>query len=162
MSWIESMRRLTRLSPWTVALIGAIGCGGGDKGPTGPTGPGEGGQDPGGSTAIEFELVRLGLVGLPADTQFEDCPVTRFYGGTIAIEPKTGQWQIDLQVHDDNYGDWGLPGLWASRRKTASGVFDSQISGVSYAGTVRDGTEMKIMYDWCYNGVPDVQLVFAR
>jgi hypothetical protein len=39
--------------------------------------------------------------------------------------------------------------------------FDSQISGTSYAGTV-NGTEVKIMYDWCYNGVPDVQLVFAR
>jgi len=26
---------------------------------------------------------------------------------------------------------------------------------------IQDG-EMKIMYDWCYNGVPDLQLVFDR
>ena len=39
--------------------------------------------------------------------------------------------------------------------------FDSQISGSSYQGTV-DGGEVTIMYDWCYNGVPDVQLVFDQ
>ena len=163
MSWIESMRRLTRLSPWTVALIGAIGCGGGDKSPTGPTGPREGGQGPGGSTAIEFELVRLGLVGLPADTQFEDCQVTRFYGGTIAIEPKTGQWQIDLRVHDDDDGNWAYRDLGGSAGNEESVLFESQVSGVTYEGTVNeDGTEIKILYDWCFNGVPDVQLVFVR
>ena len=30
-----------------------------------------------------------------------------------------------------------------------------------YSGTV-NGTEVKIMYDWCENGVADVQLVFDR
>jgi hypothetical protein len=156
------MRRLTTLSPWTTLLIAAVGCGGGDKSPTGPTGPGGGGEDPGGPTAVEFELVRLGLAGLPADTQLEDCTPTRFYGGTIAIEPKTGEWQIDLQVHDDD-GDWPYRDYGGSVGDDTEVLFDSQVSGVSYEGTVNaDGTEIKIMYDWCFNGVPDVQLVFVR
>ena len=162
MCWTEKMRRLSRLSPWTALLVAALGCGGGDKSPTGPTGPG-GGQNPGGSTAIEFELVRLGLVGLPTDTQFEDCPVTRFYTGQIAIEPKTGQWQIDLRVHDDIDGDWAYRDYGASAGDGETVLFDSEISGVTYEGTVNeDATEIKIMYDWCFNGVPDVQLVFDR
>jgi hypothetical protein len=37
----------------------------------------------------------------------------------------------------------------------------SKYSGATYPGTI-DGGEVAIMYDWCYNGVPDVQLVFDR
>ena len=162
MRWTERMRRLSKLSPWTALLLAALGCGGGDKSPTGPTGPGEGGQGPGGATAVEFELVRLGLVGLPADTQLEDCPVTRFYGGKIAIQPKTGEWQIDLRVHDDD-GDWAYRDYGESAGDGESVLFDSGISGATYEGTVdEEATVIKIMYDWCYDGVPDVQLVFAR
>jgi hypothetical protein len=158
MSWKRSMRGLTRLSPWTTLLIAAVGCGGGDKSPTGP-----GGESPGDTpTAIEFRLVALGLAGLPAEAQLEDCNLTRFYGGTIAIEPETGEWQIDLQVHD-NDGDWPYRDLGGSVGDGETVFFESQVSGVSYAGTVNgDGTEIQIMYDWCFNGVPDVQLVFDR
>ena len=159
----ESIRRLRKVLPWTTLLIAAVGCGGDDKSPTGPTGPGGGGQDPGSPTAIEFELVRLGLVGLPADTQFEDCPVTRFYGGKIAIEPKTGQWEINLRVHDDIDGDWPYQDFGGSVGDEESVLFESEISGVTYEGTVNeDASEIKIMYDWCFDGVPDVQLVFVR
>ncbi len=34
-------------------------------------------------------------------------------------------------------------------------------SEATHQGTV-DGGEVRIMYDWCFNGVPDVQLVFDR
>ena len=161
MSWKRNMRRLMTLSPWTTLLIAAAGCGGGDKSPTGPTGPGEGGQGPGGQS-VEFQLVSLGLAGLPADAEVENCQLTRFYGGTIAIEPKSGDWQIDLKVHDDS-GDWHYRDYGGSEGDGTTVFFDSQVSGVSYQGTV-DGnaTEIKIMYDWCANGVPDVQLVFDR
>ena len=37
----------------------------------------------------------------------------------------------------------------------------SDVSGSTYQGTL-DGSEATIMYDWCYDGVPDVQLVFDR
>jgi hypothetical protein len=151
MWWIENLRRLSRLSPWTALLMTAIGCGGGDKSPTGP----------GGDNVAEFELVALGRAGLPADTQLEDCTATRFYGGAIRLDPATGRWQIALKVHDDNSGDWGYQDEGQAEADGETVWFDSQISGTSYAGTV-NGTEVKIMYDWCYNGVPDVQLVFAR
>jgi hypothetical protein len=161
MWWTQSIRRLTALPPWTTLLIAAIGCGGGDKSPTGPTDPGPGpGQQQG---AVEFELASLGFAGLPADAQLEDCNLTRFYSGKIAIEPKTGEWQIDLRVHDDNDGDWAYRDYGESAGDGNTVFFESQVSGVSYEGTVNvDATEIKIMYDWCYNGVPDVQLVFDR
>ena len=97
MSFRENIQRLSKLSPWTALLMAAFGCGGGDKSPTGP----------GGGDTAQFELVALGRAGLPADAQVEDCTLTRFYGGRITIDKQTGAWQITLQVHDDNYGDWG-------------------------------------------------------
>jgi hypothetical protein len=150
MSWSERVRRLSTLSPWTALLMAAIGCGGGDKSPTGP----------GGGDVAEFELVALGRVGLPADTQLEDCAATRFFGGAIRLDPATGQWQLKLQVHDDS-GDWGYRDEGQAEADGETVWFDSEISGSSYAGTA-NGSEMTIMYDWCYNGVADVQLVFAR
>ena len=80
MSWIESMRRLARLSPWTGLLVAAVGCGGGDKSPTAPGG---------GDTATDFSLVALGRAGLPADVKVEDCTLTRFYSGGITIDPSS-------------------------------------------------------------------------
>ena len=153
MSWSKRTRRLSALSPWTALLMAALGCGGGDKNPTGPGG--------GGGDVAELELVRLGLAGLPADAELEDCTLTRFYGGGITIDQKTGRWEITLQVHDDNYGDWGYRDQGETEVDGDTVWFDSEISGTSHAGTV-DGTEVKIMYDWCENGVADVQLVFDR
>lgn len=37
--------------------------------------------------------------------------------------------------------------------------FQSNVSGSTYQATY-DGTDLAITCDWCYNGVPDVQLVF--
>ena len=156
MWWRENLRRLSKLSPWTALLMAAFGCGGGDKRPTGPGSGGGGGGD-----VAELELVRLGLAGLPADAEVEDCTLTRFYGGGITIDQKTGRWQITLQVHDANYGDWGYRDQGETEVDGDTVWFDSEISGTSHAGTV-DGTEVKIMYDWCENGVADVQLVFDR
>ena len=149
MSWNERIRRLCTLVPWTALLL-ASACGGGDKSPTGP----------GGSGTTQLDLVALGRVGLPADTQLEDCTPTRFYGGHITIDPNAGSWQIRLSVHDDT-GDWGYEDDGQMEADGDTVWFDSAVSGSSYAGTVGGG-EVTIMYDWCYNGVPDVQLVFDR
>jgi len=156
--WTENLRRLKTLSPWTTLLIAAVGCGGGDKSPTGP-----GGQDPvDNPNAIEFQLAALGRVGVPTDAQLEDCGVIRFYGGRIDIDPNSGEWQIHLRVHDQS-GDWGYLDTGRSVGGGATVLFESDISGVTYEGTVNgDGTEVTIMYDWCFDGVPDVQLVFDR
>jgi hypothetical protein len=146
----ERIRRLVTLAPWTALLL-AIGCGGGDKGPSGPGG----GQGP-----VSSELVSLGRMGLPADAQLEDCTLTRFYGGGLEVTDD-GSWQITLQVHDNNYGDWGYADEGEIEEDGTTVWFVSDVSGSSYQGEV-DGSEVRIMYDWCYNGVPDVQLVFDR
>jgi hypothetical protein len=149
MRWSETKRRLSILAAGPALLL-ATACGGGDKGPTGP----------GGGGTADFDLVALGRVGLPADTQLEDCTATRFYGGGLRLH-EDGTWQIALQVHDDIDGDWGYLDEGQIEQDGPTVWFDSQISGTSYQGTV-DGSEIRIMYDWCYNGVPDVQLVFDR
>jgi len=62
-------------------------------------------------------------------------------------------------VHDDS-GDWGYRDEGQIEQDGTTLWFDSQISEISYQGEV-DGTEVRILYDWCANGVPDVQLVFG-
>jgi hypothetical protein len=126
--------------------------GGGDKSPTGP------GND-GGQQTINYQLASLGKVGLPADLQIEDCAITRFYSGRMQVTDD-GSWEIVLQVHDFS-GDWGYLDRGEVEQDGVALQFDSEVSGVSYQGQV-DGSEIKIMYDWCANGVPDVQLVFDR
>lgn len=150
MSWSERIRRLSTLAPWT-ALLMAIGCGGGgDKSPTAP----------GADGVVQFELSSVGKIALPADVQAEDCTPTRIYGGQLQLTDD-GSWQLRLQVHDGIDGDWLYgddgeveddgPNLW----------FQSTYSGSTYPADA-DGSTIKIMYDWCYNGVPDMQLVFDR
>ncbi len=148
MSRSERMRRLSRLVPWPAVLLAAA-CGG-DKGPAGPGG-GEG--------AASYELVSLGRVGLPADLQVEDCSETRFYAGELDVD-ENGDWQISLQVHDFS-GDWGYLDEGESTEDDGTVWFDSDVSGSTYRGTVA-GSEVTITYDWCYDGTPDVQLVFDR
>ena len=159
MSVSERIGRLSRLVPFPALLLAAA-CGSGDN--KSPTGPGEQGQGDN-PNAIEFQLVALGRVGLPTDAQLEDCGVTRFYGGKINIDPNSGEWDIHLRVHDDNSGDWGYLDSGRSVGDDETVLFESDVSGVTYNGTVNgDGTEVTIMYDWCFDGVPDVQLVFDR
>ena len=145
----ERVRRLMRLVPWPTLLLAAA-CGG-DKG---PSGPGGGDMEP-----ITYDLVSLGRMGLPADAQLEDCTVTRFYSGGLRVTDD-GSWEIRLQVHDVD-GEWGYLDNGEVEGDGGAFWFVSDVSGSVYQGTL-DGSEATIMYDWCYNGVPDVQLVFDR
>jgi hypothetical protein len=146
----EMIRRLRRLAPWPTLMLAAA-CGGGDKGPT----------DPGaGMEPVTYDLVALGRAGLPADAQLEDCTLTRFYSGGLRVTDD-GSWEIRLQVHDDIDGDWGYADEGEVEEDGGAFWFVSDISGSTYQGTL-DGSEASIVYDWCYDGVPDVQLVFDR
>ena len=145
----EMIRRLRRLVPWPTLLLAAA-CGG-DKGPTGPGV----GMEP-----VSYDLVSLGRAGLPADAQLEDCTLTRFYSGGLRVTDD-GSWEIRLQVHDDIDGDWGYADEGEVEEDGGAFWFVSDVSGSVYQGTL-DGSEATIMYDWCYDGVPDVQLVFDR
>ena len=144
----ERVRRLMRLVPWPTLLLAAA-CG--DEG---PSGPGGGDMEP-----ITYDLVSLGRMGLPADAQLEDCTVTRFYSGGLRVTDD-GSWEIRLQVHDVD-GEWGYLDNGEVEGDGGAFWFVSDVSGSVYQGTL-DGAEATIMYDWCYNGVPDVQLVFDR
>jgi hypothetical protein len=146
---IPTIRRLAPLPAYAALLLAAACGGGGDKTPTGPT-----------DNSIQFSLAALGRAGLPADAQVEDCKLTRFYSGQIKLDPNSDAWQIGLEVHDDT-GDWGYVDRGTAHVDGTTVWFDSDISGVSYRGTVSNN-EITIMYDWCANGVPDVQLVFDR
>jgi hypothetical protein len=150
MSRIESIRRFALLVPCAALLLGT-GCGGGgDKGPTGP----------GGGETARFALMSVGKAGLPADVKVEDCTLTRFYGGEMVVTDDGG-WELRLQVHDGNYGDWTSGDKGEIEDDGYNLWFVSDYSGSSYPADV-EGTEIKMMYDWCYNEVPDIQLVLDR
>jgi hypothetical protein len=153
MPWIKTATPRRIILASAIALLtAACGGGGGDNNPTDP-----GNQN--GGDAVNFDLVALGFAGLPADTQIEDCKETRFFGGTLHLDA-TGKWQMKLKVHDDT-GDWGSIDSGQFEQDGSTMQFTSQYSGASYQGSF-NGTELKIMYDWCFNGVPDVQLVFDK
>jgi hypothetical protein len=143
-----NLKRCLTMLPAGAALLLAA-CGGGDKNPTGP------GQ--GGGEVDTWRMVALGNAGLPTDAEVEDCMLTRFYSGKLELRDD-GAWRITLQVHDDS-GDWGFQDMGEYGDNGDTGWFQSQISGVTYQATY-DGNDLRIMYDWCANGVPDVQLVF--
>ena len=130
----ERIRRLARLVPFPALLLAAA-CGGGDKSPTGPTGPGDPGPDI--QSPVDFQLSSLGLVGLPADLAIEDCQMTRFFSGKIEIGRNSGEWQIDLQVHDDT-GNWGFRDYGHSVGNGSQVSFTSDYSGISYQGAVNE------------------------
>jgi hypothetical protein len=147
MSRRRRIHGLFRLVPWpTLLLLSACG---GDKGPSGPDG----------GDAQSYELVALGQMELPADAQLEDCTTTRFYSGRLEMTDDWS-WRIRLQVHDGN-GEWPYLDEGEMDEAGASLMFISDYSGAVYEGRV-NGSEVRIMYDWCFNGMPDVQLVFDR
>jgi hypothetical protein len=132
----------------------ATACGGGDD--KGPTGPGGGGN---GITGT-YELTALGRDGLPTDVQIEDCIPTRFFEGGLKLNDD-GTWKIRLHIYDDNYGDSGYEDEGEYEQNGSSVSLWSVYYEASFRGTV-DGGEVSIMYDWCDNGVPDLQFVFDR
>ena len=148
----ERIRRLMRLVPWPTLLLAAA-CGG-DKGPTGPGG--------GDMEQVTYDLVSLGRVGLPTDAQPRLLrTVTRFYSGGFEVTGMTGvgtpRIQVDHQDGDRGYEDDGEVEEDGGQRLVASDVLGTHLSGhFGPAG------KRLILYDWCYDGVPDVQLVFDR
>lgn len=132
------------------AVLLATACGG-DKN----TGPGGGNGIEG-----EYDLVALGRAGLPTDVQIEDCIPTRFFEGGLKLNDD-GTWKIRLHIYDDNYGDSGYEDEGGYEQEGSTVWLWSVYYEATFQGTV-DGGEVSIMYDWCENGVPDLQFVFDR
>ena len=109
---------------------------------------------------VTYDLVSLGRVGLPADAQLEDCTMTRFYSGGLQVTDD-GSWQISLQVHDAGRR-LGLPGRRRGRGGRRRVLVRVRRVRLQPTKARSNGAEVSIMYDWCYDGVPDVQLVFDR
>jgi hypothetical protein len=145
MQWTDLTRRLAKLSAASTLVLAA--CGGGDKN----LGPETGGD------VDTWDMVALGNAGLPAEAEVEDCRLTRFDHGTLELR-EDGAWRITLQVNDVS-GDWGYHDEGEFQSNGDTGWFRSQITGTTYQATY-DGTDLRIDYDWCENGVPDVQFVF--
>jgi hypothetical protein len=151
MHWRNAKRCLSILAAGS-ALMLAAACGGGDKGPTGP-----GGDN---NIAGNYDLVALGGAGLPADVEPEDCTVTRFYSGGLQLKAN-GTWQLGLQFSDENYGNSGYEDDGQFEQDGRTVWLKSAVSGSRYHATI-EGDQVNVMYDWCYDGVPDVELTFGR
>jgi hypothetical protein len=137
------------------AVLLATACGGGDKS---PTGPGNGGDD--NAITGEYELVQVGRDGLPTEVQIEDCIPTQFFEGRLRLEAD-GTWKLGLHLYDDNYGDAGYLDEGQYERNGSTVRLYSVYYDATFQARLDDG-EVSIMYDWCENGVPDLQFVFDR
>ena len=145
MQWTDLTRGLGMLLTAASSLALAA-CGSGDK----TLGPDTGNVD-------TWDMVAVGNAGLPAEAEVEDCRLTRFDHGKLELR-EDGAWRITLQVNDVS-GDWGYHDEGKYQSNGDTGWFQSQITGTTYRATY-DGTDLRIDYDWCENGVTDVQLVF--
>jgi hypothetical protein len=145
MQWTDLRRGLAMLAAAPALVLAA--CGGGDKN----VGPDNG------ADVDTWEMVALGNAGLPADAEVEDCRLTRFDQGKLELR-EDGSWRITLRVNDVS-GDLGYHDEGEYQSNGDTGWFRSQITGTTYQAAY-DGTDLRIDYDWCENGVPDVQLVF--
>lgn len=147
----EKMRGLSRLVPWPTLLLVAA-CGGGDKGQDGPAGPGDG-------PTVSYELAALGQVALPANVQVEDCSPTLFKSGYLLLSDDGG-WFLRLEVSDED-GNWGYEDEGEVDEDGTGMWLVSEISGSAYQAAFNGG-QAALLYDWCYDGAPDIQLVFDR
>jgi hypothetical protein len=121
------------------------GCGGSDGG-TGP-GAGLGGQ---------YELVGINEDGLPESEVIEDCDETLFHAGTLSMNG--GNWEMRVDWEDGNGESWtGDHGSFERDGNTL--YFQSQAWGDDFEGEV-EGSLVVLYYDFCTNGVADVDLVF--
>jgi hypothetical protein len=85
------------------------------------------------------------------------CPGGGWTDGDLVTYPQIG-WSaggIAPTILTSNYGT-----VYASTFGVLEiGIAGSSGSSIQFSG---DGPEVTIIYDWCYNGVPDVQLVFDK
>ena len=128
----------------TVVLTG---CGGSD----GNTGPGGGGGIGG-----QYDLVGINEDGLPESEVLEECSETVFYSGSLSMDGN--HWEMRVDWEDDDGENWtGDNGSF--ERDGNDLYFRSEAWGGGFEGEV-EGSLVVLYYDFCSNGVADVDLVF--
>jgi hypothetical protein len=129
-------------------LIVAGACGGGGDNATGP----------GGSTGGTYNLVRTNGDRVPAIEQVEDCSPSRFREGTLTLTAD-GDWHVSVKGDDErgpqvmsDQGKYERDGGDLSFESPEWGDFDGEI----------DGNQVVLHYDFCENGVADIDFEFQR
>jgi hypothetical protein len=152
MRWFE-LQRIRRALPVAAGLFLVAACGGNDNG--GGLGPGNGG-----GLAGNYELVGINEDAIPEEEQMEDCAPTLFTGGSMTMD---GDGNFELSVE---YQQFEGPDGWQDhgtfeRHEDGGLSFDSEAWGDHFEGEV-DGDLVVLYYDFCTNGVHDIDLVFER
>jgi hypothetical protein len=120
------------------------GCGGSD----GNTGPG-------GGVGGQYELVGINEDALPESEVIENCSETVFYSGSLSLDGDRFEMQLEL---DDDEQDWlGDHGTFTRNGNDLH--FRSEAWGDQFEGEL-EGSLVVLYYDYCSNGVADVDLVF--
>lgn len=152
MRWFE-LQRIWRALPVAAALFLVGACGGDDNG--GGLGPGNGG-----GLAGTYQLVGINEDGIPEEEQMEDCAPTLFTNGSMSMD---GDGTYSLSVEYEQFGDpdgWQDNGTF-QRQENGDLSFDSEAWGDRFEGEV-DGDLVVLYYDFCTNGVADIDLVFEK
>lgn len=150
MRWFE-LNRVCRGLPVLAALFLAAACGGGDG--NGGTGPG------GGSLAGSYQLVGINEDGLPEEEQMENCTSSVFTGGSMVLNGN-GTWQFAINWEDET-GAHVLQDGGQFQGQAADLSFASAQYGDQFDGAIED--ELVVLYyDFCANGVADIDFVFEK
>jgi hypothetical protein len=136
--------------PIVAGLLVTAACGGDGDGGTGPGG---------GSLAGTYELVGINEDGLPEDEQIEGCTWSTFTGGSIVLN-EGGTWQFTI-AFDDETGEHLLQDNGQYRRDGLDLEFASAQFGDEFEGEI-EGDLVVLYYDFCANGVADIDFVFEK
>lgn len=148
MRWFE-LQRMGRMLP-VVGLLLAGACGGGDGG-TGPAGGGLSGT---------YELVGINEDGLPEVEQVENCSPARFTSGSMVLD-EDGNFEFSILYDDENGQDGFQDHGQFQRHGDADLSFDSEAWGDRFNGEI-EGDLVVLYYDFCANGVADIDFVFEK
>lgn len=147
MRWFE-LQRMWRTLP-VAGLLLAGACGGGDGG-TGPGGNGLSGT---------YELVGINEDGVPEEEQVENCLPALFTSGSMALD---GDGNFELSIlYENQDGQDGFQDHGRFQRDGDDLSFDSEAWGDRFDGEV-EGDLVVLYYDFCANGVADIDFVFEK
>jgi hypothetical protein len=150
MRWFE-LKRMWRTLPVSAGLVLAVACGGDNDGGTGPGG---------GSLSGSYQLVGVDEDGLPEVIQVENCGPARFTSGSMTLD-EDGNFELSI-VYDDEEGPDGFQDHGRFQRQGDTDLsFSSVAWGDQFAGEV-DGDLVVLYYDFCANGVYDIDFVFEK